>query len=281
MVLYIIGLGLGNEKDVTIRGFEAIKSSDLVYLESYTSIFPSTKKIQLESFYEKEILLADRDFVECQAKSIYLPAKDINVSFLVVGDPFCATTHADIILRARENDVVVEIIHNTSVMGAVGSCGLQLYNFGKTVSIPLFENNWKPRSFYDNILINREGCMHTLCLLDIKVKEPDFDAMIKGKSKYFPPKYMTINKALEQLIYIESIEKKCAYNSKETLCVGMARLAHKDSCIIAGTMDELIHEDFQGPLHCLVICGKLHEVELDFLQKFILKDSCYLHNEIE
>ena len=32
MVLYIIGLGLGNEKDITMRGLDAIKSSVKVYL---------------------------------------------------------------------------------------------------------------------------------------------------------------------------------------------------------------------------------------------------------
>ena len=32
-------------------------------------------------------------------------------------------------------------MHNTSVMGAVASCGLQLYQFGYTVSIPLFEGS--------------------------------------------------------------------------------------------------------------------------------------------
>lgn len=280
MVLFIIGLGLGDKNDITIRGFDAIQSSDIIYLESYTSIFPSTEKEELESFYGKRILHADRDIVENRARSIYLPAINTNVSFLVVGDPFCATTHADIILRARESNVRVEIIHNTSIMGAISCTGLQLYNFGKTISIPLFENNWQPRSFYYNILINRQGRMHSLCLLDIKVKEPDFESMIRGRTKYLTPNYMRINKALEQLIYIESVEKKCAYNSRRTLCVGMARLGHKESCIIAGTMDELLHQDFRGPLHCLIICGKLHECELDFIQNFVLKDSSYVFNEL-
>lgn len=38
MVLYLIGLGLHDEKDVTVRGLEAIKGSERVYLEAYTSI---------------------------------------------------------------------------------------------------------------------------------------------------------------------------------------------------------------------------------------------------
>ena len=64
-------------------------------------------------------------------------------------------------------------------MGACGSSGLHLYNFGATVSIPFFTDGWKPTSFLDKLEYNRGGAMHTLCLLDIKVKEPDFEAMKK------------------------------------------------------------------------------------------------------
>ena len=38
MVFYIIGLGLGDEKDITVRGLEAVRSSSKVYLEYYTSL---------------------------------------------------------------------------------------------------------------------------------------------------------------------------------------------------------------------------------------------------
>lgn len=38
MVFYLIGLGLGDPQDVTVRGLEVIKSCERVYLEAYTSI---------------------------------------------------------------------------------------------------------------------------------------------------------------------------------------------------------------------------------------------------
>ena len=34
--------------------------------------------------------------------NIYLCSKDKDVAFLVVGDPFGATTHSDLVLRAKE-----------------------------------------------------------------------------------------------------------------------------------------------------------------------------------
>lgn len=35
--------------------------------------------------------------------------------------------------------------------------------------------------------------MHTLCLLDIKVKEPDFEKMARGKVSFLPPRYMSVS----------------------------------------------------------------------------------------
>ena len=37
------------------------------------------------------------------------------------------------------------------------------------MSIPLFEGDWRPDSFYERIGYNSRGGMHSLCLLDIKV----------------------------------------------------------------------------------------------------------------
>jgi len=123
--------------------------------------------------------------------------------------------------------------------------------------------------------------MHTLCLLDIKVKEPDFGEMAKGRTVFLPPRYMTVNVACEQLI--EAVDNKeesgDPYNPMETLCVGMARLGQEDQCIIAGTMEELKGQDFGGPLHCMVICGQVHDLELDFLKRFIVEGSTFKAND--
>ena len=37
-MLYLVGLGLANETDVTVRGLALIKKAERVYLEAYTSI---------------------------------------------------------------------------------------------------------------------------------------------------------------------------------------------------------------------------------------------------
>ena len=68
-------------------------------------------------------------------------------SFLVVGDPFCATTHSDLFLRAIKLGIKVQVVHNASIMNAIGATGLMLYRFGETVSIPFYQGNWRPYSF--------------------------------------------------------------------------------------------------------------------------------------
>lgn len=125
-----------------------------------------------------------------------------NIAFLVVGDPFGATTHTDIVLRAKEKGYDCQVIHNTSILNAVGCCGLQLYNFGETVSIPYWSDSWKPDSFYEKIKGNRNRGLHTLCLLDIKVKEPTLESLTKKKKEYEPPRFMKTSEAADQLLAI-------------------------------------------------------------------------------
>ena len=58
--------------------------------------------------------------------TILANATDHDVAFLVGGDPLSATTHTDLILRAVELKVPYKIIHNASIMNAIGSSGLQV-----------------------------------------------------------------------------------------------------------------------------------------------------------
>ena len=111
--------------------------------------------------------------------------------------------------------------------------------------------------------------MHTLCLLDIKVKEPDFQAMMRGQTKYMPPRFMTVNTCIAQLLEVEERigEGHCA---PEVMGVGLARLGQPTQCIVAGTLQELLDVDFGGPLHSFVVCGELHDLERDYLAPYMV-----------
>lgn len=43
-MLYLIGLGLGDPKDITVKGLEIVKKANQVYLEAYTSILTVGKE---------------------------------------------------------------------------------------------------------------------------------------------------------------------------------------------------------------------------------------------
>lgn len=273
-MLYIVGLGLGDEKDITLRGLEAVRSCDKVYVEAYTSLLSfglsSDGLSRLEHLYGRPIAVADRETVEEKSDAILSQASESDVAFLVVGDPFGATTHTDLVVRAKKLGVKVEVIHNASVMNAVGVCGLQLYRYGETVSIPFFTETWRPDSFYEKIQRNRRLGLHTLCLLDIRVKEPSLESLCRGKKCYEPPKYMTIKTAIDQLLEVEEMHKECAYSEKSR-CVGFARLGNKDQMIVAGSMRDLYDVEFGAPLHCLVIIGETHPLEEEMLEFYSIK----------
>ncbi len=259
MVLYLIGLGLSNEKDITIKGLEYIKESEYVYMEYYTSIL-GVDKSTLEKFYGKEIILADREMIENDFdKEILEKAKNKKVSLLVVGDPLSATTHMDLYIRCINENVKVIVVNNASILNSIGVTGLSLYKFGQTVSIPFFTQKWRPYSFYDKICLNYKNDLHTLLLLDIKVKEISEENLAKGKKIYEKPRFMSVNVALEQLL---EASKNCENNeyknmiNEENLCYGVARIGSEDQIIYAGEIRNIIKKDFGKPLHSVVICGK-------------------------
>ncbi|KAI9023043.1 diphthine synthase [Phycomyces nitens] len=266
-MLYIVGLGLSDETDITVKGLQAVKGSQRIYLEAYTSILTVGKE-KLEAYYGKPVVIADREMVETESDAILANADTIDVCFLVVGDPYGATTHTDLVIRAREMNIPVQVIHNASIMNAVGACGLQLYNFGQTISIVFFTDTWRPDSFYDRIVENHNIGLHTLCLLDIKVKEQSIENMARGRKIYEPPRYMTVNQAVEQLLEIEE-NRKQGICTPESLAIGCARIGTATEQIVAGSLSELVNVDFGGPLHSLVLVGsKMHHMEADFIRAY-------------
>lgn len=82
------------------------------------------------------VTVADRELVESSADTILEGAATDDISFLVVGDPYGATTHTDLQLRAAELNIPVVSIHNASIMNAVACCGASLNPFVCTLLMP-------------------------------------------------------------------------------------------------------------------------------------------------
>jgi len=248
MTLYLIGTGLNDEKDITVKGLETIRDCDEVYLENYTSLMNSSVE-NLEKFYDKKITVVDRKFVE-QTETVVNAAKHKKVALLVIGDPFGATTHIDLMLRCKKENINFKVINNASILIAVGITGLQIYKFGKTTSIPYPDKNFRPETSYEIINQNKILGLHTLLMLDLKPEQNRF---------------MTISEAINILLEIESRKKRGAL-TKDTFCVGCARIGSNDFVVKSGTAEQLLKENFGKPPHSLIVPGELHFVEEDALK---------------
>ena len=244
MVFYLIGLGLRDAKDISLKGLEAAKGCNKLYLESYTSKM-GCDKVELEALFCKDIALADRGLVEQRMDELLLEARTEDVALLVPGDPLSATTHISLRNRARELGIVLQTIHNASILTAVAETGLELYKFGRTVSIP-FENE-DVASPYDALKKNLSLGLHTLFLLDLRPNEE---------------RYMSATEALDYLFRQGLL--------KEQFSIACAALGTEKQEIIAGPAEKVReHKLMQSP-QCLIIPGDMHFVEEETVQRFLV-----------
>jgi len=253
MALYFIGLGLYDEKDITLKGLERARNCEKVFAEFYTSLLAGTTIDKVEELIGKPIVRLSREDVELNFEKIVLPeAKEKDVAFLTAGDPMVATTHSDLRIRAKKAGVESYVIHAPSIYSAIGITGLQIYKFGKSATVAYPEKNWFPTSHYDVIRENRKRGLHTLLFLDIKAEEG---------------RYMTANEAMEILLQVEDMKKEEVF-TPETLVVVLARAGSLNPTIRAGYVKDMIKEDFGRQPHVLIVPGRLHVVEAEYLVEF-------------
>ena len=138
-----------------------------------------------------------------------------------------------------------------------------------------FTETWQPDSFYDRIKENAQIGLHTLVLVDIKVKEPDLDAMVRGRIIYEPPRFMSVAQCASQMLEIES-KRKEDICSEDSLAVGAARVGSSEQRMVCGTLKELSEADLGPPLHSLVLLGKrTHELERDYIRDWAVNAATF------
>jgi diphthine synthase len=249
--LVFVGLGLYDEKDISLRGLEELKEADTVFAELYTSLLPGLSIRKLEEIIGKAVRVVSRRVLEEEeGKLIFEAAKKGKVAFLVPGDPLIATTHVDLRICAEKQGIRTRVVHGASVVSAVrGISGLQNYKFGKAVTIPFSEQGFVSETPYRVIMENRDRGLHTMCYLDIRAEEQ---------------RYLTIKEALQTLLELEKMNKEQVVTSK-TLVIGVARAGSKEAAVKAGYLEEVMNHDFGAPPHTLIFPGKLHFMEAEAL----------------
>ncbi len=238
-MLYLIGLGLWNENDLSLRAIEAAKSCESVYMETYTANWEGNTE-HLESLLGKKIFFLEREEVE--SDFLTKKAKNEKVALLVPGDPLAATTHFELFYECRKQDIECRIIHASSIYAAVALTGLQIYKFGRSTTLPKPAENFKPESHYEVILENKKAGLHTLVLLDTKDRG------------------MTIKEGLQLLTEIEG--KRNGDVLKEKIIVA-TRMGSENPMIKYGSAKNLMINESPG---IIIIPGSLNFKEEEYLE---------------
>jgi len=254
--IVFVGLGLHDEKGISLRGLEEVKNADAAFTELYTSLLPNFSIKHFEEISGKKLHIVSRKELEEESGEAILKAAEKGKAVLLVpGDPLIATTHVALRIEAEKLGIKTRIVHGASILSAViGLSGLHNYKFGKSVTIP-FPNETSSETPYEVIAQNKKLGLHTLCLLDIKADEK---------------RYLSIRESVNLLLKIEEKKKKKIVTMK-TLGVGIARAGSNNPTVKAGFVMELVNYDFGEPPHSIIFPGKLHFMEAEAL--IVLADA--------
>ncbi|HEX2022898.1 MAG TPA: diphthine synthase, partial [Candidatus Thermoplasmatota archaeon] len=248
--LTFVGLGLWDQKDVSLRGLEAIRAADVVYGEWYTAFLGGAAPDDLVAFYGRPVEWLTRDPLE-KGDAILEAARAKDVVLLAVGDSMTATTHVDLRVRAQRMGIPTRVVHGASIAtAAAGLLGLFSYKFGRATTVVYPEGNYFPTSPYDVIRDNRARGLHTLALLDLRAAEG---------------RHMSASEGAALLLRMER-ERAEGVLAPETEAYALARAGSPQPVVARGTLEALSQADLGPPLHTLVVPGKLHFVEEEAVQ---------------
>ncbi len=253
-MLYLIGLGLYDEKDISLKGIEILKTADEIYAENYTNFYHGNLK-NLEEIVGSNITILKRNDIE-SGEILYKDALLKDIVLLVPGDPMIATTHSSIILDAEKRKIKVKIIHSSSIYSAIAETGLMTYKFGRTTTISFPYKDTIPSSPYKIFRENSERNLHTLMLLDIDVESD---------------KFLSINQGLEILLKLEEDAKEDIVRKATFVCC--ARLGSDDAIIkvVEGkNIEKILNFDFGNPPHCIIVAANLHFIEEEMIARFYI-----------
>lgn len=233
-MLSIIGLGL-EDREINEKGINAMEEADKAFAEFYTN----TETVGLERLEEKtgtEIEKISREEVE-QEDRIVNEAGEKDVAFLVSGDALTATTHYDIKHRAEKKGIGTKVIHAPSIFTSIAETGLNVYKFGRTVTLP---EQGKPESVIEHIEKNDSVGLHTLILLDI-----NYDASDAAK---------------------KMVEMEEELADREAVILERANLESQE--ITVSTLEEVSLGGFGDPPHSIILPGEKSHKEEEFLESY-------------
>jgi diphthine synthase len=253
--LVFVGLGLG-DRGISLAGIDAIRASDLTYLERYTSPPSPSLVNDLEAAAGKKVFVVQREFVE-DGREILEKASTSRVVLAVQGDPMIATTHTDLRVRAASRGIRTGVVHGAAIPGAAASeSGLHYYKFGGTITFTI-ESASHHQDVYKLIHRNLLEGRHTLVLLEHDVE----------KDRGVDP-----GTVFERLLDAEKNFRRGVL-SEGTLAVVLGRVGMEGGAAFGGRFGALRGRSFGPPPHCVIVPGKLHFTEEEALASIIGLDK--------
>ncbi|MGB7123953.1 MAG: diphthine synthase [Thermoplasmata archaeon] len=252
--LWFVGLGLSDERGLSARAWDALRSADELFAEEYTATAPPGTIERVARELGRAVRALDRTLLESEAPILEALRRSHRVALLVVGDPFAATTHVALRLAAEGAGHSWKYVPNASILtAAAGYLGLMHYRFGRTVSLPFPAPGFAPRSPVEQIAGNRERGLHTLVLLDLRPEEGRF---------------LTAGEALRMLRDRDPAGDLVPAGSPVAV---VARVGRDDPAGWFGPLEELAEIDFGPPMHAVVVpAADLHFEEAAALDRFRL-----------
>ncbi len=247
-MLWFVGTGVSGLDSIPSRGLEIIKEADFIYLERFTSPITKVELSKIQNAAGGNFRIAERWLVE-DGSEILENAKSKDAVLLSYGDPYIATTHIELRTRAAREGIKTGTIHGSSaITSLVGECGLHYYKIGRIATIMNEPKSMSTPYYvtYRNVIDGN----HTILLLEYN-QDGDF--------------FLEPRTALSYLLDAEKGQSRGVIGA-DTFAIVASRIGYEDQKIVSGRISRLIKADLGGPPQSIIIPGRMHFTEVDFLK---------------
>lgn len=250
-MLWFIGLGITGLDGISANALKILKNANIVFFENFTSPITKNELCKIKKFVTGKFVIASRWMVE-DGKTILSDARKKNVVLLSYGDPYVATTHVELRVRAETEKIKTRTIHGVSaITSLIGECGLHHYKIGKPITV--MRETASLNTIYYTIYDNMLRSSHSILILEYN---SDANFFLEPKD------------ALSNLLVIED-EQKRNIICDSTFAIVASRIGSRNQNITAGKILSLVKADFGKPPHTIIIPGSLHFTEHDAIKTFV------------
>lgn len=256
MALAFVGLGVQGLEGLPQGALKYLRACEEVYADVYTSPWPPGQLEELGRLLGGNLRKATRVTLE-DGRKVLEGAATGDVAVACVGDPFIATTHQDLRLRAMKAHIPVKIFYASSAVNVVfGETGLHPYKLGRVITLIRAEPS-ALASVYAAVKEALNLGLHSVILLEYSYDE-GFD--------------LTPSQGLRMLQDVEKSYRLGVF-ADDRLIVVASRVGWPDQSVRCGRLVDLVELDFGPAPHCILVPGPLHYTEEEALGLLLHVDA--------